>query len=188
LKDDKRTIFRRNAWEAYTGKYEQTVLPRFVTPPVFLFFWVLSGLLLVAGSTAWLIKIPIYAAGSGVLLEQLVSSPSGAHETIALIFLPANHPLVIPEGALIQLQVHHIGPSGNGLVKRVEPGLINPQEARQRYMLNDASASLITGPSIVVFARVVPPLSDHIYVGSSIGAQVPIGTQSLLTLLFGSRN
>src|SRR3954466_13308003 len=128
MKPYNRTIFRRKAWETYVGKQEQTVLPRLVTPRVFVFFWLLLGLLLGAGSIAWWVEIPTYAAGSGILREQPVSS--GGPEMTALIFVPASHFLPIETGSVIRIQTNNIGSTSSGQVEKVEPGLISPQEAR----------------------------------------------------------
>ena len=188
VKPFNRTIFRRKAWEAYVEKRERTVLPRLVAPPVFVFFWILFALLLSAGGIAWWDEVPIYTAGSGILLEQPASSLSEAHEMMALIFLPTSRLLPLQRGVSIQLQAEKIGPGGSGQIERVEPGLTSPQDARKRYMLDGALALLITRPSMVVFVSVQPPLSSPMYTGSVVSAQIPIGTQRLLTLLLGSGN
>jgi hypothetical protein len=185
---DKHTIFRRKAWETYVGKQEQSVLPRAVTPPVFVFCWILFGLLVSAGSIAWWEEVPIYATGSGILLEQPVSPHAVTREMIALIFLPASHALPVQKGASLRLQLDKAGLDGRGQVERVEPGPISPEYARKHYQLNGAAALLITRPSLVVLVRVAPPLSEHLYVESIVSAQVPIGTEHLLTLLFTPSN
>lgn len=188
MRNNNRTLFRQKAWDAYVSKQEQTVLPRFVTPPVFVFLWLFCGLLLVAGGLAWWIEVPTYTAGSGILLQQPGALPSGKTEVMALIFLPASHVLSLQKGTAIQLQIDQSGSSGSGRIERVEPGLVSPQEARERYTLTGAAALLITRPSMVVFASVPPPLSAPLYVGSLVSTQVPIGTQHLLPLLFGPHN
>lgn len=177
-------IFRQKAWEAYVGKQEQAVLPRLVNPSVFVFCWILFAFLLSAGSFALWEQVPIYASGSGILLEQTTASRSALHEMVALIFVPASHPLSVQQGANIQLQFGKTGPDGSGQIERVELGLISPQEARQRYQLTGIAALLITRPSMVVLVRLAPPLPQQLYTGSLVSTQVPIGTQPLLTLLF----
>jgi len=184
MQHNQQMIFRQKAWKAYVDKQEQAVLPRFVAPRVFVFCWLLFALLLSAGSLAWWEEVPIYAAGSGMLLDQPLASHTANHETMALIFVPASHALSIRQGASIYLQVDKAGPDGSGLVERVEPGLISPQDARRRYSLNSTAALLITRPSMVVWVRVTPPLSEHLYGESIVSAQVPIGTQRPLMLLF----
>jgi hypothetical protein len=188
MRHHQRMIFRQKAWETYVDKQEQAVLPRFVTPRVFVFCWLLFALLLCAGGLAWWATVPVYAAGSGILLEQPLASHPASHEMVALIFVPASHVLSIQRGVSIHLQLDKADPGGSGLVERVETGLISPQDARRRYSLNSTAALLITHPSMVVWVRVTPPLSEHLYVESIISAQVPIGTQRLLTLLFQPSN
>jgi hypothetical protein len=184
MQHNQQMIFRQKAWKAYVDKQEQAVLPRLVTPRVFVFCWLLFALLLSAGGLAWWETVPVYAAGSGMLLEQPLASHPASHEMVALIFVPASHVLSIQRGVSIHLQLDKADPGGSGLVERVETGLISPQDARRRYALNGTEALLITRPSMVVLVSVAPPLSEHLYGESIISAQVPLGTQRLLTLLF----
>src|SRR5690349_1887439 len=151
MQHNQRMIFRQKAWKAYVDKQEQAVLPRFVTPRVFVFCWLLFALLLSAGGLAWWETVPVYTAGSGILLEQPLASHPASHEMVALIFVSASHALSIQQGASIHLQVDKAGPDGNGLVERVESSLISPQDARRRYSLNGTAALLITRPSMVVW-------------------------------------
>lgn len=188
MRPENQMIFRRKAWEAYIGKQEQAVLPRFVTPPVFLCYWILFVLLGGAAITAWHIDVPIYVSGSGVLQEQSVSSTTGRHKMTALIFLTINAPAIIQKGVLIHLQVGKGGPNGNGQVEHIEPNLTSPQDVRRRYHLNATAASLITEPVIVVLASVAPSLADPRYEGSFMSARVPVGTQHLLMWLFEANN
>ncbi len=68
----KRTIFRSKALQHYAASRQKDVLPRLVSPPVFVFFWILLGLLLVAGITAWLAQVPTYIVNlsCSILVQQ----------------------------------------------------------------------------------------------------------------------
>jgi hypothetical protein len=47
-------IFRSSALRRYAEEREQVVLPRLVSPHVFLVLWILLGLLVGVGLVAWL--------------------------------------------------------------------------------------------------------------------------------------
>jgi hypothetical protein len=169
----------------YIQRQEKDVLPSLVAPPVFVFFWILLGLLLIAGCVACWGEVPMYVAGSGILL----SSPPGQNETTALVFLPAPPLLKLRAGLPIQLRIGATGTQGIGQIEKIEPGSISPLDARKRYALDGSAGQIITQPSIVLIARVGPPLSAHLYAGSVVSAQVQSGSRrvlSLLTDLFGS--
>lgn len=84
-----RSFFRDKAIKSYIERQEKGVLPHLVAPPVFLFLWILLGLLLSAGLLAWSAQVPTYVEGTGIIHEQQQASASGQRAAVALIFLPA---------------------------------------------------------------------------------------------------
>lgn len=181
-----RPIFRARALKHSIQRQEKDVLPHLVSPPVFLCFWILLGSLLIAGWIAWQGEVPTYVAGSGIML----AAPPGQHEATALVFLPVNGSLKLGTGLPIRLRIGATGPQGTGRIEKIEPGSISPLEAQKRYALDGTAGQIIAQPSIVLIARVGPPLSARLYAGSVVSAQVQSGSRrvfSLLPDLFGSR-
>lgn len=180
----KRSIFRGKALEQYAASRQKEVLPRLVSPPVFVFFWVLLGLLIVGGILAWLTQVPTYVTGSGAVLDQgLIQGKQASGEAVAIIFLPTTHPMHMQAGQLILL---HIGSSATQLtykVNGVDPGVISPSDARRRYGLDSATAQVISGPSIVLSVNLGPMFPAYQYAGSIVSAQVQAGSQRVLSLL-----
>ncbi|HXZ05647.1 MAG TPA: hypothetical protein VEH81_12500, partial [Ktedonobacteraceae bacterium] len=107
----KRNIFRGKALEQYAASRQRDVLPRLVSPPVFVFFWILLGLLIVGGTLLWLTRVPMYVSGSGVVLDQgLMQGNQANGVAVAVIFLPANRQeMHVQPGQLILL---HLGSGG----------------------------------------------------------------------------
>lgn len=178
-----RSIFRNKALQYYAQSREKDVLPRFVAPPVFIFLWVLLGLLLVATLLAWLGQVPTYVAGSGVVLNQGIKTQQGGNEVVAVVFLPATPSLHLRAGLPIQVQIGTTGPQLTGTIDTVQPGVISPSDARKRYSLNGDLAQVITQPSIAVTVRLGADVLAQMYAGSSVSAQVQVGTRSVLSLL-----
>jgi len=96
----KRSIFRERAIQHYAQSRDQDVLPRFVSPPVFLFLWMIVSLCLVLGLLAWHIRTPVYTAAIGMIVGG--SSPAG---TQAVLFVPADQQHAVHAGEPVQLQI-----------------------------------------------------------------------------------
>jgi hypothetical protein len=181
----KRTIFRDKALPHYEQSRNKTVLPRYVSPPVFVFLWVLLGLLAIAGVAAWLGQVPTYVAASGIILEPSSTTQQGSAEAVVVIFVPATPSLTLRPGLPVQLQIGSTGPQLATTIATVTPGVISPSEARAQYALGGVAAAVITQPSVAVTARLGPGISAQVYAGSIVSAQVQVGTQSVLSLLPG---
>jgi hypothetical protein len=177
------SIFRAQAIKHYIQGQEKDILPCLVSPPMFVFCWILLGLLLSAGCIAWWGKIPLYVAGSGIILEKGSHSIPESNE--ALVFLPANQPLQLHIGSPIQLQIDTTSPRFSGQIERIEQGIISPAMAQQHYALGSSADLVITQPSIALLARLAPPLADPVYAGSIVHAQVQSGSRRVLSLVMG---
>ena len=129
-----RTIFRHKALQQYEQSRNKTVLPRYVSPPV---------------------------------------------------FVPATASLTLRPGLPVRLQIGSTGPQVASTITTVEPGIVSPNEARDRYALGGIASAVITQPSVVVTARLGPSIPAQAYAGSIVSAQVQMGTRSVLSLLPG---
>jgi hypothetical protein len=72
------SIFRESAVKRYTEGRERNVLLRLVSPPVFMFLWILLPLFIGAIVLTWSVQVPVLAAGQGVVIEQPMSTGSTA--------------------------------------------------------------------------------------------------------------
>lgn len=174
----RRSIFREAAIKHYVQGRDKDVLPRFVSPPVFLFLWALLSLCVIAGLLAWNTRIPIYAPGIGMVTQD---RPSG--QMVAILFLvPGQQPKVRP-GQPIQAQIGTTGPRLQWTVTSVEPTLLSPEEAHHRYHLDNALSLLVTQPSVVIEVALDAGAVSPIYAGSLVHAQVQVGSQRVLALV-----
>ena len=183
----KRNIFRKKALQHYSESRQKEVLPRLVSPPVFAFFWILLVLLMVAGITAWLVRVPTYVVASGIVLDHpLTQSSQGSDAAVVVVFLPASRSAHVQAGQPILLQIGSTGTQFSSRVDRVEPGILSPSQARQRYGLDSATAQVITGPSLALTVSLGPAFPAQQYAGSIVSAQLQVGTQRVLSLLSGT--
>ncbi|MBV9691645.1 MAG: hypothetical protein JO202_18265 [Ktedonobacteraceae bacterium] len=173
---NKRAIFRSKALEKYVQSREKSVLPRFVAPPVFALSWLVLVALTAAGLIAWLGQVPLYATGSGLVLDQSATSPQGNDEAVAVILLPAASSMHLRTGLSVQVQIGVSGPLVTSTIDSIEPTILSPNEVRQRYMFE------VLDPSFVAIVRLGPHISSHMYAGSIVHAQIQVGSQRLLSL------
>lgn len=173
LNNSERSIFRRKAYEHYVQGQHKFVLLRLVSPPVFLFLWLLVGLLGLSGLVAWWGRIPVYTSGQSVIEE---------HEgnVVAIVFVAPEQLSKLRNGQQVQIEV---GPGLPGTVATVEPEILSPSEIRQRYRLEGATALAVTRPSAVVTVRLALPSAG--YAGSLGLARIETGTRRALSFLPG---
>jgi hypothetical protein len=182
----KRNIFREKALQNYAVSKQKEVLPRLISPPVFVLFWILLVLSLFAGITAWLTRVPTYVVTTGVVLDQgIIQGQQANDEATAIVFVPASHAAQVHAGQPILLQIGAIGTQLHSRVERVVPGILSPNEARRRYGLDNTTSHIITGPSTVLMISLGPAFPAQQYAGSTVSAQLQIGSQRVLSLLPG---
>lgn len=176
----RRPIFRDQAMQRYAQCMEKDVLPRTATPPVFIFLWILLGLLIAATITAWLGQIPVFVSCSGI-----IQAEQGSNRAVVVVFLPANYLSKVQAGQPVQLQIASTGQQINGAIDKIEPGIVSPAQARQQYKLGNAGSQIVSGPSVVVMVRLNYSISMSTYEGSIVYAQAQVGSQRILSLLPG---
>ena len=177
------TIFRQSAIIAYKRGREKDVVPRLISWPIIVCFWLLLAVFIATGFLAWDVQVPIYVDGSGILLSQGEISQQDAGEMLAVVFLPPDQSAHIRVGLPADVQIGSVGVNVQGTIAKVEPGIMSPDAARKRYRLDGAGALLITQPSIVVIIRLGTTLPATAYAGSLLTAKVEVGSQRLLALL-----
>jgi hypothetical protein len=178
-------IFRANALKHYMQSGEKTALPRFINLPTMLLLWLLLALLLLEGALAWSNEIPMYISAQGIVLRaDRQYAGAGHNDAFAFVFLAPGDMHALHPGSFVRV---HIGPAGlpvSSELVRVEPGIISPFEACQRYQLGDNCAQLVPQPSVVVLVR-IKGLSAITYAGSQLTADVQVGSQRIITLIPG---
>lgn len=166
---------------------EESVLPRFVSPHIWLYLWILLGLLAAAGTTIWFTQVPVYVAGPAIVIEQQDIPRSGGDTLVLAAFLPPETHARLQIGQPLFLHAGRgAGSSLTAPIIAVEPAIVSPAEARQRFDLDAGAASTITRPAAVAMAHLAPletgrPPSS--YLGSLFSVEVEIGSRRLLSLL-----
>lgn len=178
-------IFRESAMKRYMQRQEKDILPRFVSPRIFAYLWILLILMMLGGLLSWWTEIPTFASGSGIILTQKQSSIPGNSKEVVLLFLPATYASQVHVGQPVQMQIDSTGPRFLSAIGQVKSGIISPDDARQQYALGVVTSQALTQPSIVVIVRPIKALTTSRYTGSLVSAQVQIGSYRVLSLLPG---
>lgn len=188
-------IFRNNAVKHYMQSRQKDTLPRFISLPLALFLWMLLALLLVVGVLAWFEEIPTYVGGKGVILREgnyagntgnvgsQANESSNSTGATAAIFLPLNQAKKLHIGAPVRVDLNTSGPHMQSKIVEIDYG-VSPYVALQRYGLDRHYMFLVTEPSVVVLVR-LETISPITYAGSTLTAEVEVGSRRVISLLPG---
>src|SRR3989440_12908092 len=164
---------------------EKAVVPRLISWPIIVCLWLLLGVLIVAGFLAWYVRVPTYMDGSGIMLARGDMLQPAYGGMVAVVFLPPDQSGHLRVGLPVDVEMGSAGMLVHSTIAQVEPGIMSPDAARQRYRLGGVGALLVTQPSIVVIIKLGTTVPASDYAGSLLSAKVEIGSQRLLTLLPG---
>jgi hypothetical protein len=171
-----RSIFRSKAVEHYLRSREKTILPLFIAPPVFAFYWLLLGIFLISGLIAWFGQVPLYASGSGLISVQSTTENQDKAQVTALIFLPASSSTRPQPGWPALVQIGPTSPQLNGTVDTIKPGVLSPSEVQKQY------AFKVFTSVIVVSVKLEVQAANDLDAESPVSAQIQVGSQRLLAL------
>jgi hypothetical protein len=183
----RRSVYRPEAVRRYMEGRERSVLPRFVSPRIIVYLWLLLVLLVAGAVLAWFTEIPIYAAGQAVIVRRSDVSTPVSDEVVAVGFLPAEELVHLRHGQALFLELDDSGRRLSSEILTVEPEISSPETVRNRFGL-DTTGLAVNRPVAVVIAHLDAPLGDFpatSYVGSTYPAQVVVQSRRVLTLLPG---
>jgi hypothetical protein len=178
-----RAIFRERAIEAHRRRTEKDVVPRLVSTPVLIGFWILFATLAGVALLAWSVRVPSYVGGSGVVLGRGAQSARADARTAAVLFVAPDESTSVRAGRPVELRLASSGTSARGAVEKVERGVVGPDEARARYRLQGAT-DVLAQPSTAVIVRLRGEMPTARYGGSHVTARIEIGRRRVLALLW----
>lgn len=179
----KRPLFREHALQKYMQRRENDVLPRIVSPPVFICVWIIFGLVVASGLMAWLERVPVYVNGSGVVLTTGKNPNSSQNIVDALVFIPVTASGQIRTGIHGKTQFRESGAYFDSTITSFELSELSPAAIQKYYQLSCSAAQKVVEPSIVVHISVMVPMNNPIFKGTSLQAQLQTGSQRVLALL-----
>lgn len=177
----KSNIFRLEAVRCYSGAKDKSVFPKLIRPGVFPVIWLLSLLLSLGGVLAWTAKVPIYAKGIVIVIAADASHEKPSNKANLLVCLPAEDLTRLKVGQKVFFRLQS-GTMLSRSILAVDSQVFSPLMIQERFALNSALLTKITGPTVVAF---IAPGSDPkgpltSFGGDAYEAQVEIGFQRLL--------
>ena len=179
------TIFRPDALRRYAQSRQQTVLPRFTSPRVFILMWILVALLVASVVAAWFARVPVFASGTAAL----VSPKEGdrGNSAVVVAFLPQETLSHLRAGQSMFIEAREMRERIRLTVDGVEPEINSPATARVRFALGAASGA-VTRPSAVALGRLegeAAGLPAALYAGGVYRVEVEVGSRRVISLLPG---
>ena len=173
-----RPIFRDAAIKYSIQSREKSVLPRFVSPPVFTLLWIFFALCIIAGVLAWNVQIPTYVASTGFVTgpDQPVASQG---QTSVILFIPASSFALLKDGQTVQIQLPGDGPQVTRTVIALGP-VLSPADVLKLFGL-----PLTTAPAGLAVVSLGSTSAWHIYLRSLVSAQIRVGSSRVLSFIPG---
>ncbi|WP_156815520.1 hypothetical protein [Pseudanabaena sp. PCC 6802] len=187
-----RSIFRDDAVRRYIESRERSVLPRMVSPQIFLYLWALLGLIATSGLCAWVAKIPIYASGQAIVTRwqsrasQTNQTNGIDKEAVVVIFLPPQYLSKLRPQQKLFLKFAGIDDRFSRTILTVESEIRSPDSIQKQFALSPGAAQAIAQPVAVAIApwETAPTqLPANVYLGSLGHVEVEIGSQRAISLL-----
>ena len=178
-------IFREKALKHYTHGRKKDVLPHFNSISAALFAWALLASLIATSLVAWYGQVPIFLAGSGIVLGNEGQTATAANGADALAFFTPGQTARLQAGDIVQVQLGANSSPLGGTVVQVLPGTTNLATALAHYGLNFSSTAQQSQQVAVALIKMGAGFPAASYTGSPIVVEVNVGTQSLFSALTG---
>ncbi len=178
-------IFREKALKHYTQGRKKDVLPHFNSVSAALFGWALLVSLLATGLVAWYGQVPIFLAGSGIVLGDAGQAATAANGADALAFFAPTQVAELRTGDTAQIQLGASASQLAGTIVQVLPGTTDLATALAHYGLNFSAAAQQSQQVAVVLIKMGAGFPASSYTGSPIVVEANVGTQSLFSALTG---
>lgn len=178
MKDQHRSIFREKAMRNYARGRMRSVLPQIAIPRVTTLLWVFASILLCGGLITWLIPIPVYVSGVGVVIKSVSERP------VLAVFVPEEDRSKIRVGQRLLWNFGNGSKPVSSNLIAIETEVSSPTVVQSRFQLPTATA--ITKPVVIGFGQLdqLPSnLPESDYLGSVHRVDIEIGRMRAISLL-----
>lgn len=178
-------IFRAKALEHYIEKREESVLPQFVSPPLFACLWGITVLLVAGAALVSFSKVPVYIAGVAVIASGECSSGASCQTPVVTALLPPESLPRLQVGQTMYLEIEGMTTRARSSVIEVEPALQSPEAIRTKFAVNMSILSSMDHPFAIARAHWEPSNGQNVeaYAGSALRVQVEVGSRRILSIL-----
>ncbi len=182
------SIFRDKALKHYIQGNKKDVLPNFSSIPATIFVWVLLASLIATGLVAWRAQVPVYLAGSGIVLGNVNQASAGDSQAGALAFFSPDQLTHLRAGQPAQILLNAGSSQQVGTIAQVLPGVTTLAAAFKHYGLSFGGADSQSQQVAVALIALGTGFQTALYTGSTVIVEVRVGTQSMFSAISGIGN
>lgn len=177
-------FFRATALQRYLTQRERDILPRLVAPSIFLYCWLLSGILLGTLIMAWFIEVPILLEAPGIVeATPIQHSSQRLFTAIAFLSTPQSAPYLNPHHCRLRIGTITTLPC---TLQHLSPQMLSPHTLFERFQFSINPSLLPTQPTLIAEVTFVAPPDLPDVSASRVSIQFQTGTQRLISLLPGA--
>lgn len=133
MNETDRSIFRKEAIEQYIREQENKVLPKFVSPRLFLFIWAVFGVLSCLGVWLCFAEVPLFISGRGMVFDQEEWDSCNGSETCIVAFFPPDVHSRLVAGKSLMIRTKDSGRGPQQSIVIVESDVLSPADIQKRY-------------------------------------------------------
>lgn len=186
MNEANRSIFRKEAVEKYIQEQENQVLPKFISPRLFLCLWIVFGLFF--GLAVWLCfaEVPMFVSGRGMIVDQdKRNACQGQKPCIVAFFTPDIQPRLIA-GKSLMIKHKNQRQWLDQPVIIVESKVLSPAQIQKNYGPTAGGMPLAGQPSAVAVCRLDPdshPMRSDSVIEGAFEVRIDAGTRRLGSFL-----
>ncbi len=180
-KSSSRLIFRPEVIRRYIQEKEKTVVPRYLTPPFFIFKWTLLGILISAMLLACWIDIPIFVNAKALVQKNPIDST--ITKSLLLILLPATYCPALHRGQQIFYRLSKSAGFSRSAIIKIDSTILNPRKADSLLQRCNQTGVHYNEPVIIAEASFTPPseCTANDFEGSVLSVRIIVGYQKLIS-------
>ena len=175
-----RQIFRGKAASYYMQSKNQNILPKYISPRIFILYWSILGLSCIALILMWAIDIPLSISGEGVILHANRDASSQHLEAIG-IALPSKYLLQVRAGQKIQLHIDTQPSTSTRMATIIKPTIIDAHQLEAQYHVTKSEMPLLAEHYLILFVHSEPDVAVEKKAGDHLAVSIQTGSLRMLS-------
>ena len=186
MNETNRSIFRKEAVEKYIHEQENQVLPKFISPRLFLCLWVIFGLFSGLGDWLCFAEEPMFVSGRGMIVDQDKRKACQGEMPCIVAFFPPDMQSRLIAGKKMMIKQKNQRQWPDQPIIILESKVLSPAEIRKRYHEKAGGMPLPDQSSAVAICRLDPdmhPMRSDLAIKGTFEVRIDAGTRRLGSFL-----
>jgi hypothetical protein len=178
-------IFREHAVRHYIQRSEQSVLPKTISPFVFMLCWLGLALTILISFLIWSVPLPNYVDTLGIPIPPHSAANTSATNTF-LVFFPRGAQAYVQQGQTVKLNINSVSSPLTARITQFKTQPLQADAIKQRYGLNPNILQPFPPDGVLVGIVTTPQMiSLQSLMGGRVIIRYQSGTIKALSLLLG---